>query len=95
MQAHSVIFSFGDFVLLLLVSTAAMVAMDRAHALIPNLALAWFAGMAAAMLIQTLLALLVAPLLGSIESMVPSMSARGAASVCASAELMPAPSVAE
>ena len=72
-RLRSIMFGFGDCLFLLLVSTVATMAMHFIHQLGWNFAFIWLAGMAVAMVIQTLLALSVAPVLGSIESMVPSM----------------------
>jgi len=72
-RLRSIMFGFGDCLFLLLVSTVAIVVMHLIHQLGWNFALTWLAGMAVAMVSQTLLALSVAPILGSIESMTPSM----------------------
>jgi hypothetical protein len=57
----------------MLVSVTSTTLMHLVHDLGWNLAFSVFGGMAAAMVIQVLLAMCVAPVLGSIESMGPSM----------------------
>lgn len=66
-------FAVGDLAFLLMVASASSVVMHVAHNLTAHFWLAATAGMVAAMTIQCLMALAVSPLLGSIESMVPSM----------------------
>ena len=66
-------FSIGDGVFLLLVGVVAAACMRLVDALVWHPVLTWVAGMALAMSAQTLLAFAAAPLLGSIETMVPSM----------------------
>ena len=66
-------FVFGDAFFLLLVSVVAITLMHLVHELGWNLAFTLICGMAVAMLVQMLLAFGAAPILGSIESMVPSM----------------------
>lgn len=66
-------FVFGDALFLLLVSVVATTLMHLVHELGWNLAFTLICGMAVAMLVQMLLAFGAAPILGSIESMVPSM----------------------
>lgn len=72
-RGRRLLFQVGDFALLVWVGIAATVAMHMVHALgwpfVPTCLL----GMVAAMAVQTLLAVMAAPILGSIESMVPSM----------------------
>jgi len=65
--------AIGDLVFMMLVGGAAMAAMHVAHTIGWNFALAMAVGMTGAMLVQFVLALLAAPILGSIETMVPSM----------------------
>lgn len=67
------LFLFGDALFLLLVSVVATTLMHLVHELGWNLAFTLVCGMAVAMLVQMLLAFGAAPILGSIESMVPSM----------------------
>ncbi len=66
-------FALGDCIFLMTVGVLAAVAMLFANTLECNSVLQSFTGMALAMLVQSLLALMVAPLLGSIETMTPSM----------------------
>lgn len=70
---RTALFVFGDALFLLLVSVVATTLMHLVHELGWNLAFTLICGMAVAMLVQMLLAFGVAPILGSIESMVPSM----------------------
>ena len=67
------LFFVADFVFLILAGVAAMLAMHLVHQLGWAFIPMCITGMIAAMLVQTLMAFAVAPLLGSIESMVPSM----------------------
>jgi hypothetical protein len=69
-----VLFNLGDCLFLIVVSVVAVLVMHVAHRAGWGFVLECAAGMAAAMIAQTLLALLAAPLLGSIESMTPSMA---------------------
>jgi len=66
-------FSAGDLVFLALVSVLTTLTMHVVHETGWPFLVCMLVGMAAAMIVQTLLAIGVAPLLGSIESMVPSM----------------------
>ena len=70
---RTALFVFGDALFLLLVSVVATILMHLVHELGWNLAFTLICGMAVAMLVQMLLAFGAAPILGSIESMVPSM----------------------
>ena len=70
---RTALFVFGDALFLLLVSVVATTLMHLVHELGWNLAFTLICGMAVAMLVQMLLAFGAAPILGSIESMVPSM----------------------
>ena len=72
-RLHSILFSFGDCVFLLVIGAVAAMAMRLIASLTWNAVLTWIVGMALAMLTQTILAFAAAPLLGSIETMVPSM----------------------
>ena len=72
-RLRTALFVFGDVLFLLLVSVVATTLMHLVHELGWNLAFTLICGMAVAMLIQMLLAFGAAPILGSIESMVPSM----------------------
>ena len=66
-------FSVGDALFQLAVSLGASAVMYLLHILDIPFFLAALAGMLAAMALQTVMALAISPLLGSIESMVPSM----------------------
>lgn len=68
-----IMFSLGDWVFLLVVGVVAALSMPLIDSLGWNAMLTWIVGMALAMLAQTVLAFTVAPLLGSIETMMPSM----------------------
>lgn len=72
-RLRSAVFGSGDCLFLLAVSSAATYTMHLAHEHIPSPGIASAAGMVAAMIIQSLLAFSAAPVLGSIESAVPSM----------------------
>ena len=72
-QLRRGLFVLGDVLFLLLVSVVATAAMHVVHELGWNVAFTLICGMAVAMLVQMLLAFGAAPILGSIESMVPSM----------------------
>jgi len=81
---HTLPFLAGDGVFLLLVSCATTVAMHMVHELGWGFVLECACGMIVAMLVGTLMAFAAAPLLGSIEAMVPSMvvSMLSPAAVC-------------
>ena len=70
---RSILFPVGDCLFLLVVGAVAAACMRLVDALEWNPVLTWVVGMALAMSAQTLLAFAAAPLLGSIETMVPSM----------------------
>lgn len=72
-RPRPVLFSVGDCVFLLVIGAVAAMAMRLVDSLAWNALFTWIVGMALAMLAQTLLAFAVAPFLGSIEAMVPSM----------------------
>lgn len=72
-RVRGVLFRVGDALFLVLVSGAATVLMCLAHRLEWGFIAECAVGMIAAMLLQMLLAFCVAPVLGSIEAMVPSM----------------------
>ncbi len=80
-ERRALIFSCGDGLFLILVGVAASLMMYLVHSLMMHLVyrrvwhlvLSLVVGMSLAMIIQTLLAFGVAPILGSIESIVPSM----------------------
>lgn len=82
-ERRALIFSCGDGLFLILVGVAASLIMYLVHGLIMNfvdsrvwhLVLSLVVGMSFAAIVQTFLALGVAPILGSIESKVPSMVA--------------------
>ena len=71
--SRGILFFVADFVFLVLAAITATMAMHMIHQLewpfIPTSML----GMVAAMLVQTVMAFAAAPLLGSIETMIPSM----------------------
>jgi hypothetical protein len=73
LRLRAVAFTAGDGLLLVTVSIAATTVMHMIHGLGWNLVLTLICGMAIAMAVQILLAMAAAPILGSIESMVPSM----------------------
>ncbi|MCK6485888.1 MAG: hypothetical protein L6R00_17310 [Phycisphaerae bacterium] len=70
---RAVLFAFGDFLFLLGVGAVTTLVMHGMHQLGWNFALTCVLGMAVAMLVQMLMAFCAAPLLGSIETMTPSM----------------------
>lgn len=70
---RSVLFSVGDAVFLVTVGVVSAACMRFVESLGWNSILAGLVGMGLAMLLQTLLAFAASPLLGSIETMVPSM----------------------
>ncbi|MDO8629658.1 MAG: hypothetical protein Q7R41_04135, partial [Phycisphaerales bacterium] len=72
-RLHPILFSIGDCVFLLVIGAVAATVMRLIDSLAWNAVLTWVVGMALAMLAQTILAFAAAPLLGSIETMVPSM----------------------
>lgn len=72
-QRISTIFVLGDALFLMTVGSASTFAMHLVHTLEWNIAVTLILGMAAAMGVQLVLATAAAPLLGSIETMVPSM----------------------
>lgn len=72
---RSLIFSCADCLFLILVGVINSLEMHLIHMLGLHLVLTLAVGMIVAMTIQTMLSLAVAPILGSIESMVPSMVA--------------------
>lgn len=67
------LFSFGDAAFLLTTGVTSVYAMYLVHKFGLNFALTAIVGMAAAMLVQILLSIIVTPVLGSIETSVPSM----------------------
>ncbi len=68
-----ILFFVADLVFLVLAGIAATMAMHMIHMLEWPFVPTSLIGMLAAMLVQTVMAIAAAPLLGSIESMVPSM----------------------
>jgi hypothetical protein len=72
-RLRSILFGIGDCLFLIFVGAVTTGAMQLLHKLGWNFAVTCFAGMLLAMIVQVLLALSVAPLLGSVEAMVPSM----------------------
>lgn len=78
-------FAVGDMVFLSGVGAATTALMHLMHDTRWSFALCLLLGMVAAMLLQTLMALVATPLLGSIEAMIPSMALAMIApmSVCA------------
>jgi hypothetical protein len=80
-----IVFRIGDCLFLCLVGGAAALAMHLAHQLNWGFVPTWIIGMSMAMALQAFLACLAAPILGTIESMIPSMIVAMASSmlVCA------------
>jgi|CXWL01.1.fsa_nt_gi hypothetical protein len=72
-RRRAILFGIGDLLFLVAVGMVATVVMHAMHQLGWNFAVTSVVGMAAAMLVQMLMAFCIAPLLGSIESMTPSM----------------------
>jgi hypothetical protein len=70
---RTILFGMGDLLFLVAVGMIATLVMHDMHQLGWNFAVTSLVGMAAAMLVQMLMAFCVAPLLGSIETMTPSM----------------------
>lgn len=70
---RAIFFFVVDFVFLVLVSIAATLVMHMIHMFEWSFVPMSLTGMIAAMLVQTVMAFAAAPLLGSIETMVPSM----------------------
>lgn len=70
---RAILFGIGDLLFLVAVGMVATVSMHGMHQLGWNFAVTSVVGMVAAMLVQMLMAFCIAPLLGSIESMTPSM----------------------
>lgn len=70
---RGIFFFLVDFVFLVLVSIAATLVMHMIHMFEWSFVPTSLIGMIAAMLVQTVMAFAAAPLLGSIETMVPSM----------------------
>lgn len=70
---RSIMYYVGDCLFLVIVGILAIVVMRLIHELGWGFAITCGAGMAAAMAVQALLAFSVAPILGSIETMTPSM----------------------
>lgn len=70
---RTILFGIGDLVFLVAVGMIATLVMHGTHQLGWNFAVTCVAGMVAAMLVQMLMAFFAAPLLGSIETMTPSM----------------------
>lgn len=73
LRRMSVLFAVADALFLMAVGSASNLAMHLAHTLEWNIAVTIVIGMAGAMAVQIALAFLAAPVLGSIETMVPSM----------------------
>jgi hypothetical protein len=73
LRRTSVLFAVADALFLMVVGSASNSTMHLVHTLEWNFTTTIVLGMAAAMAVQTLLAILAAPVLGSIETMVPSM----------------------
>ncbi len=72
-RVRQILFLVLDGIFLMVVGATSLLAMHWAHDFGWPFPVEALLGMAAAMAVQVTLALLVAPLLGSIESMVPSM----------------------
>lgn len=73
LRRTSVLFAIADAVFLMVVGSASNSVMHLVHMLGWRFAMTFVFGMAAAMAVQMMLAFLAAPVLGSIETMVPSM----------------------
>lgn len=73
LRRTSVLFAIADAVFLMVVGSASNSVMHLVHMLEWSFATTIVVGMAAAMAVQMALAFLAAPVLGSIETMVPSM----------------------
>lgn len=84
-QKLTLFFAVGDLVFLIAVGVVSTLVMQGIHHLAWNFAVTIVVGMAAAMVAQMLMAFCVAPLLGSIETMTPSMpiGMAGPMAVCA------------
>jgi hypothetical protein len=72
-RKHPLFFAIGDFLFLIAVGVVSTLVMQSIHQLAWNFAVTLVVGMAAAMVAQMMMAFCVAPLLGSIETMTPSM----------------------
>lgn len=72
-RGHRIAIAVGDLLFLSLAGAATMAAMHLAHMIGWGFVLEMTIGMTGAMLVQVILAWLTAPLLGSIETMAPSM----------------------
>lgn len=72
-RLRSILFGVGDCLFLMLAGAAATLATHLVHRVDWGFAITCLAGMSAAMAVQALLAISVAPILGSIEAMTPSM----------------------
>lgn len=72
-RGHRIGIAVGDLLFLALTGAATMAAMHLAHMIEWGFVLEMAIGMVGAMLVQVILAWLAAPLLGSIETMAPSM----------------------
>lgn len=72
-QWRTILFGIGDLLFLIAVGMVTTLVMHGMHQLAWNFAVTCLVGMAAAMLVQMLMAFCAAPLLGSIEAMTPSM----------------------
>lgn len=70
---RTVLFGIGDLLFLVAVGMITTLVMHAMHQLSWNFTMTCVVGMVAAMLVQMLLAFCAAPLLGSIETMTPSM----------------------
>lgn len=84
MSLREIAFGVGDLVFMIGVTATAAWAMNIGHQPMWGMAVGVVVGMSLSMLAQTTLAFAVAPVLGSIESMVPSMVAAmaGSTAVC-------------
>jgi len=70
---RTLLFGTGDLLFLVAVGMVATLVMHGLHQLGWNFAVTCLVGMVASMLVQMLMAFCAAPLLGSIETMIPSM----------------------
>ena len=73
LRLHARLFAAGDLAFLTIIGAGTNAAMLLVHSFRWNCIATLIVGMTAAMVIQMVLATLAAPLLGSIETMVPSM----------------------
>lgn len=70
---RAILFGIGDLLFLVAVGMVTTLVMHGMHQLGWNFAVTCLVGMAAAMVVQMVMAFCISPILGSIESMTPSM----------------------